>query len=308
MLKYAKATFPALSLNGADCTLLAGMGGHLPVLQWLHEQGLLVAGVACNSLCKADLADGECLRQLEWLFGATGFQPDKFSCELAASRGSLSTLQWLLDHGAPLHAVACESALEHGHLPAVQWLFFARGCPLSPECCSRAAGRGHLEALRWLREVGRVDWQAHTVIFRAAIRGHVQVLEYMRELGEISWGDSQETRQMLKWGANSGHLSALQWLHRNGCPQFDFKLILLSARLALQRLKTQKMTLQGGGDLAGVLQWVRSECGEPWFERENTQPQAAAGNDSDDDTDVDGDDMGSGSDEDSLHVSMISQF
>jgi hypothetical protein len=88
-----------------DFSMLAGRGGHLPVLRWLEEQQMLFADSACHAVCAA----GErCLPVLVWLVSNTGFQPDALCCVLAASKGSLSTLQWLFDHGAPLEAAACE--------------------------------------------------------------------------------------------------------------------------------------------------------------------------------------------------------
>jgi hypothetical protein len=261
------------------CSMNAGAGGHLPVLQWLQEQSRLVPSTAMHGACQAT---GNRLEVLEWLVRTTGVKPDRVCCRMAAYSGSISTLQFLLDHGAPLDHVTCESAVRNGQLPTAQWLF-EHGFPLSRECCPCAASGGDLLALRWLREVGCAEWQPPRVISNAALGGHVHVLEYVREQGPFSWGTADETRSMLTLAARLGQVASLKWLLQNGCPFFDWRALLQATKRALQlSLRDTKVKL------AEVLHWIRSQKGETWYELADAEALDSASV-SDDETGTDTD-------------------
>jgi hypothetical protein len=74
-----------------------------------------------------------------------------------------------------------------------------------------AARRGSVRLLKWARENNIVDWNVDTCDF-AAMNGHLSALRYLHENG-CPWDSNT-----CHYAAEHGHLPALQYLHENGCP------------------------------------------------------------------------------------------
>jgi hypothetical protein len=108
--------------------------------------------------------------------------------------------------------------------------------------------------LCWLREVGRAEWEPDWVIVEAAEHGHVHILEYVQEHGALAWGSRRDISKMLERAARRGHLGSLQWLLKNNCPSFDWRVLLKAASRPSRR--------SGTPAVVGVLTWARSQCGE----------------------------------------------
>jgi hypothetical protein len=145
------------------CALAAG-GGHLEVLQWLHNTG-------CPRDRRSDYAAaaGGHLEVLQWL-RITG-RPWNSStwglcAEVAAKGGYLEVLKWLHGNGWVTAVVRLESG---ENLPTVV---------VAEMVCSNAAIGGHLEVLKWVREHG-CPWKKQRVRTNAAMGGHVEMLRWL---------------------------------------------------------------------------------------------------------------------------------
>jgi hypothetical protein len=125
----------------------AAQGGHLAILQWLHEHGC-----AWNARTCSEAADG----------------------------GRLDVLIWARERDCPWYTCTCYGAAAGGHLDVMQYAR-ANGCPWCPRTCSEAAAYGRLVVLQWARANG-CPWCARTC-YNAAKAGHLDVLMWARENG-----------------------------------------------------------------------------------------------------------------------------
>jgi hypothetical protein len=98
----------------------AALGGHLEVLQWLHQLGLPLGQATCG---------------------------------LAARCGNLEMLQWAREQGCPWGGGTCSQAAGNGHLEVLQWAH-QQGCPWDKDAGKEAAYFGGLEVLQWAHEQG----------------------------------------------------------------------------------------------------------------------------------------------------------
>lgn len=156
-------------------------GGHLEVLRWLKETGVVFRGKESY---------------------------------VAAARGHLEVLMRLHDEGEPPAAPgAFTEAAGGGHLEVLKWLHTTRGCVGDEETCAGAAQGGHLEVLKWLRENG-CGWDAET-FWRAAEAGDLQMLMWLSE-HQCPWDSSTWATNSA---AKKGHLEVLKWLRdAHSCP------------------------------------------------------------------------------------------
>lgn len=177
--KYKDSYWKIPAMTNGACGE-AARGGHLEVLQWLHEMGH----------CRWD----------SW---------DDATCKNAAAAGHLEVLQWAHRNGCPWYEQTCSWAAKHGHLEILQ---FARrnGCPWTSWTCAYAAEGGHWELLRWAHRNG-CPWDSFTCA-RAAKGGHLKILKWARQ-NHCPW----DKRTSL-CAAQSGHSDVLRWALDNGCP------------------------------------------------------------------------------------------
>ena len=98
----------------------AALGGHLALLQWLHQHG-------CG-----------------W---------DRHTCSGAARGGHLAILQWARQNDCSWGKDTCSNAARGGHLAVLQWARQS-GCKWGKGTCCGAARGGHLAVLQWARQNG----------------------------------------------------------------------------------------------------------------------------------------------------------
>jgi len=156
----------------------AAGGGHMEVIQWLHE------------------------RQCPW---------NEEACLAAARFGHLEVLQWLRARDCPWNMWCLHNAAWGGHTEVVVWAR-TNGCKWSRYATMWAARNGHIETLRVLRRMG-CRWDEKACMW-AAKEGHLDALQYLRtgDDGVCPW-DSETC-----WAAAvAGHLEVLQWARANGC-------------------------------------------------------------------------------------------
>jgi len=156
----------------------AAGGGHMEIIQWLHE------------------------RQCPW---------NEEACLAAARFGHLEVLQWLRARDCPWNMWCLHNAAWGGHTEVVVWAR-VNGCKWSRYATMWAARNGHIETLRALRRMG-CRWDEKACMW-AAKEGRLDVLQYLRtgDDGVCPW-DSETC-----WAAAvAGQLEVLQWARANGC-------------------------------------------------------------------------------------------
>lgn len=176
------------------------------------------------------------LAGLEYLFEAmeNEWTPDETATEWAV--GHLDCLQFLHEHGCPLHKDVCRwsacngklDCLRYTHEHGASWgqsttawaaefnnvkcLAYAmdHGCPVDKVAMSMAAKTGSLECVTYLCDRDCPFDEMATQW--AARNGHLDCLQYLCEHG------CPFDARACKWAASNGHLKCLTYLHEHGCP------------------------------------------------------------------------------------------
>lgn len=170
----------------------AARGGHLHVLQWLHEQ---------NAPCPATVMDE------------------------AAHRGHLEVVQWLFKHRIEgcTHRATMMAAL-YGRLSMVQWLFEHNLGSIDTHVMSKAIHSGNLELVQFLHsQVKTCRWWRGSEMQVAASHGYLSIVEwlYFNDLG--GYVD-------LNLVASNGHTHVAQFLALHCNLRFTAKHALSAAR------------------------------------------------------------------------------
>lgn len=122
----------------------AAFHGHVEVLSWMNEHGLIEAKGA--PWISESAASGGRINVLDWFFD-NGFIVDaRAVIENGAVEGHKSVLVWAREHGIELDQDACAYAAWGGQLPLLQWLREI-DCPWGGYVFSfaYAGGHGHIE-------------------------------------------------------------------------------------------------------------------------------------------------------------------
>jgi hypothetical protein len=203
----------------------AATGGHVPILQWLQQQGFLQENVASH---QADVTRHHGL------------------CALAAAHGCMDVVVWLHQQGFELGPLACRGAARAGHLQLLQWLR-SHGVEWEPErIVVAAAAGGSVSVLQFLQEssVGQWNTAALTRLLRVAGRHgqlaaaqwlysaggalpdsmwdvdvcflHLTTLQWAIEQEGVPWGASPPPNTCY-WLLNQMPEEVWEWAHENGC-------------------------------------------------------------------------------------------
>jgi hypothetical protein len=98
---------------------------------------------------------------------------------IAAKKGYLSVLKWMIDDGCSWNNDICYSAAAEGYLEILKWAK-KNECPWDGNICYHAARGGHFEILKWIRENG-CPWNERTC-YVAGERGHLEILKWAKEM------------------------------------------------------------------------------------------------------------------------------
>ena len=114
----------------------AARNGHLPALQYLHENGC------------------------PW---------DQWACCQAAVNGHLPALQYLHENGCPWNKWTCKYVADVGHLPVLQYLH-ENGCPWDWDTCYYAAYNKHWDCLQYAVDNKCPEWEWHAKRYAKHLR------------------------------------------------------------------------------------------------------------------------------------------
>ena len=226
---------------------LAARFGHLPVMQWLHQNG--------GSL---DVDEDDELLML-----------------LAARRGDLPMSQWLWRQGADMGqfylmgSSALSEAVCHGHLRLSQWLISHRAEDM-PDiddnfALTLAAQHGHNAIFRWLPGSESLDnQQANEMLLHALDHGHRSLAVWLcLKVCKSIHGVDYENKNALMLAAKHGFLWLTQWLSEH-TPDIN---------QASRRGDTAVMLAAANGHLP-VVQWLYLEKNADPHRKENYDSDA----------------------------------
>lgn len=244
------------------CLGAAISGGHVAILRWAKEEGLLPPKQELRSL-ESEIWNKHSERKLEFSEGT-------------------EVLEWCKENGIPLSLFDKFGYLlsEEGHLDALKWLWERekekKNGDGSPEAGTEifeglviaAVSGAHVEILRWIWEIfPELEVGDVSLCCGPAINGHLEVIQFLK--GKVFMkdvfiatlagrhGHFEIVRWFMKEGlsgvskfcsqaAKYGDLEMLRWLREGGCP-WDHKVFVTA----------------GKAGHWNILEWARKE-GCPW--------------------------------------------
>ena len=210
---------------------MAACNGHLEVLRWSVSRGCVLTPLTM------EFAFGENRRKvIEWLWQMKcqitpqacieaarmgHLRPIQWSAlhsreynkpevtQMAASRGHIHIVKWLLEKNFVSSSLICNAAAEGGQLGIIQWTV-EQGFPRDRDSIRLAVQSGHLGAVRWMLDN---DFPVvSSICDEAAIKGQLAVLKLLRQRG-FAW-----SRDTLFDAVRGAHSDAVLWMLENGCP------------------------------------------------------------------------------------------
>ena len=189
----------------------AASNGHLHVLIWLSQRGILPNQSGVNH----PAIHGE-IYVLEWLL-RMNILPSATIADYVAGNGHFEVIKWMEEKMLiRIGNNAASIAAENGHLEALKWLFALYDAQPDIEAVNQAAGNGHLDILILLKPLNVLGRDGkplrlipnHNGANLAATYGHLDVLIWLagnRILPDITGANA---------AANHGHLDVLMWLEQ----------------------------------------------------------------------------------------------
>ncbi|PNH00963.1 hypothetical protein TSOC_013178 [Tetrabaena socialis] len=155
------------------------------------------AGLALQAACAEAVQQPDGRARLEWL-RQRGYPLSTAVAVQAAGSGAVGALELALDGGVTLAQGAMPSSGQRAALMA-------------------AAQGGHVAVLQALHARAYISsaGQQDMVAYEAAWNGHLSVVTWLAEtLGAVA----VLSARLFSYGAKSGSMELLAWLHENGCP------------------------------------------------------------------------------------------
>ncbi|GAB9470933.1 hypothetical protein Gpo141_00008160 [Globisporangium polare] len=197
--------------------LLAAQRGDLELVQWLFSQST-EAGVSfdCRATKLMDCAaGGGHLHVVQWVHEHHRKECTEAAMNLAAGNGSLDVVQWLhVNRIEGCTVDAMNSAAMNGHFDIVQWLHANRSEGCTEWAMDAAAKNGHLDIVKWLHDDRKEGCSVRAMDF-AAENGHLEVVQWLH-----SHRSEGCTTEAMDGAAKNGFLNIVQWLQTNrseGC-------------------------------------------------------------------------------------------
>ncbi|KAH7460854.1 Secreted RxLR effector protein 124 [Phytophthora ramorum] len=148
-----------------------------------------------------------------WLFNA--------ATEMAASRGDLASLRWLMESYLPSEFLtkAVAAAATNGHLPLLKWLFEThhdRGYWGNTELCG-ALTNNHGEVVQWLRTHAVPRTECRTEVMDAAAgAGYLDIVKWLHDEYKVS------VRSALSNAMSNRQWETMLFLHAHRLEDFSF--------------------------------------------------------------------------------------
>ncbi|AVK75663.1 Ankyrin repeat protein [Pandoravirus kuranda] len=184
----------------------AVLGGHVPLLDWLRENGCDAAPHAHDEKMAGIALSFRTDPPLEWMFVTAAL--DRRSINVApdwmrsaATNGSLACVRFMHDHGlAPCDVSVLHTAARHGRLNVLKWAAGEAVDNLPPR-------RSPVEA-----------WHSPTIAWAAAMRGNADVVAWMLSRPDMA---SAVTPKMIACALTKGYADVALAAHASGMLPLD---------------------------------------------------------------------------------------
>ncbi|KAG6610435.1 uncharacterized protein IUM83_06483 [Phytophthora cinnamomi] len=189
---------------------VAAQHGHLPVLQWFHEN----RSEGCSHRAMDYAAGNGRLDIVWWLEEHYTGSCSTRAMDDAATNGHLEVVKWLhLNHHEGCTKYAMNGAAQNGHLAVLEWLHANRSEGYAPSegVMDSVAACGHLDVRKWFHDNTSKSCSPNAMLWAAA-RGHLDVVRFLHE------NRSHECPSIsgaMRLAAMHGHLETVQWLYAN---------------------------------------------------------------------------------------------
>ncbi len=227
---------------GSDSYYEAAKHGNMDILKFMYQKGV-------------EVFDESLLRNPEKAedykeFLKTNPSKDKISrwmgifwypevCAIAAKRGHLDILQFLIEHGCPIDETAAAYAAKYDHFDCLKYLVEDAKAPYDSLILINAAESGNVEMTEWTMRFVDVGAWGTAACIGAAKNGHIPVMKLFFDEGtERSPGICDAAAEGYQWlaleyahsegcdwdentcvaASEHGSLECLRGLHENGCP------------------------------------------------------------------------------------------
>lgn len=158
------------------------------------------------------------LAQLKQLYEQHRYPLSEVISEVAAGRGDLNILKWLIDIGCPWNEWTCSNAAKNGHLHIVQWAR-QNGCPWDSLTLVYASYNGHWHILHWLFKNKflidsiRIYTLKKNVKFIPrhfhSLKWLVNNYQFFQSFDTTQWFDAIDTLDDVIWVSDLAHLIKL---------------------------------------------------------------------------------------------------
>ena len=198
---------------GAKTFALAAQHGQIEVLAYLKRHGCPRNNRAFEEDSAIACAVGaNQIEVIRWYHDKGFNQWHKRLCIVAARRGALECLQWLVDTAlVPVVERAVNEAACNHHMNVIQWIhkrvaWHVREVLFTWRTCHCAAYGGDEEMLRWLRARG-CPWNDRAT-YAASLNGHLGILEWLLA-EECPW----DPIDCLYAAAHGGWCGIVAWIY-----------------------------------------------------------------------------------------------
>ncbi len=236
VLKYFYDNFELLPIERSLKFIVSG--GHLDVILWLEEQGLIY------EYQEADLY--EIIRDtsaevLDWLVERENITIPLSYIESTVYGGNLSVFKWFLKHGAQIPKEFAYDCAMNEHLNMLKYLYSLDPKYVTPNVLSIAIQKGYVDIVKWYYEtIGfNLDQINKEDANLAAKYAYLDVLKYLHSLG------FKFAENIINYAASGyvNNYSTVKYLYSLGYPITSES---LNAALRTGNLQTIKFLFEKG--------------------------------------------------------------
>ena len=143
---------------------------------------------------------------LQWLYNQPFSSPLHTKCtsmgaDIAASKGELRILQWLINQNVECTEYGVDCATEYGHVEMLDWLFNKYGIYCSKRAIEKAICNGHDSIVYWVDQ-NKVPYTIETIIAFAYLKDMYHLVNWL--LSPMSNTQiRQESFDLLRWSISN---------------------------------------------------------------------------------------------------------
>lgn len=229
-------------------------GGHVHILNWLHENNYEFDKEIYSIYCTEPK---QFIPVTQWIM-AHNYSLNEFVFIAGVKTNSLENILWLIEHNCPYNEFVFYAATDIGNIEILKHLHergysFYDNKIVSNYGANSLAKNGHFATLQWWYSINSASFNRNTFI-SAILGSHLNIIEWMAQLPEYSEHyinvnddiscyfyaiekNKEEKTHILNWLYDNGHslldesllyafaarfnrINILQWLLDHNCP-FD---------------------------------------------------------------------------------------